>query len=64
MEGQHRMDETLSRIDEGVARLLRLGQEARQEWLSIAQVAAATGLSCSHVRRAVKRNELAASKKL
>lgn len=61
MEDKAGIEHTLARIDDHLGQLLRLGEEARQEWLSITQVAAATGLPASHVRRAVKRHELAAS---
>ena len=61
MNSEDRIEKTLARIDEGVQRLLQLGEEARQEWLSISQTAAATGLSESHVRRAVRSGRLPAS---
>jgi excisionase family DNA binding protein len=61
MEEMSRIEETLARIDHAVAHLLHLHQEARQEWLSIRQAAAVTGLSDTHVRRAVKKGELPAS---
>src|SRR4051812_5719983 len=61
MDSNSRIEETLARIDEALARILQLSQEVRQEWLSISQVAAATGLSASHVRRAVRSGQLPAS---
>jgi hypothetical protein len=61
MDRMERIEQALKRIEESVARLLQLGEEARQEWLSIRQVAAITGLSGSHIRRAVKSVELLAS---
>lgn len=54
-------DATLHRIEAKVDRVLALSHEDRQEWLSIAQAASLTGLSYSHVRRAVIAGELLAS---
>lgn len=61
MKGLERIEETLTRIDEAVSRLVEHAQETCQGWLSIRQAASITGLSTSHVRRAVRRGELAAS---
>ena len=61
MDRVSQIEGTLARIDQGLARLLHLGEEARQEWLSISQAAAVTGLSTSHVRRAVRSGQLTAS---
>jgi excisionase family DNA binding protein len=55
-------DATLARIESKVDQVLALGQEACQEWLSIARAAFVTDLSYSFIRQAVIAGELPASK--
>lgn len=51
----------LERIEAKLDQLIQMREAEQQAWFSIKEVAARTGLSASHIRRALKASELPAS---